>query len=161
MTNQLKSGFVDIETICAQLRPRRLTRREAWLAHLGILRQALSILDSKRRGYSGTEYAFNNFYSELLSGCLPEMGAWRRYLDKLARMAQLAYGGHIDDIGEPLTDVFRDRSNYDAIMSLLVLETMLNDDAMKDQAQEMLDELMKDGKVFSDLLLKEGVDGGG
>ena len=76
-------------------------------------------------------------------------------------MSQLAYGEYVDDINEPLTDIFRDRSNYDAIMSLLVLETMLNDDAMKDQAQEMLDELMKDGKIFSDLLLKEGVDGGG
>lgn len=113
------------------------------------------ILPSKRRGYSGTEYAFNNFYSELISGGLPEGGAWRRYMDKLSRMQQLAYGGYEDDIGESLLDVFRDKSNYDAITSLLVLETMLNEEPTYHLATELLVKLKAEGKLF----MKEGVPG--
>jgi len=146
----MQKNLVDIESLSALLRPRRMSREEARLAQLGIWKQALDILEEKRSGYSGKRYAFNNFYTQMLMGILPEQGAFIRYFDKVARMTQLAYHGHKDNLGEPLLDVFRDKANYDAIVSLLVLETMLNspNPDVAGEAEKMLEDLIKEGREF-------------
>lgn len=101
-------------------------------------------------GYSGVQYAFNNFYTELLSNGLPEQGAWRRYLDKIARLTQLSRNPNVENVDDPLLDVLRDKANYDIITSLLILETMLNDDdeGIAELGERVLNALMETGRQF-------------
>lgn len=97
-----------------------LTSREALDIQLGMIENALSIMRTKRRDYSGDEDPLANFRNSEKVGVPPSKGAFIRLLDKISRIAN-SLDRPLD--GEDVyTNDYIDVINYICLVAMLKME---------------------------------------
>ena len=100
-----------------------MTSEEALEVQRYLFKQALEVVEKKRRDYASENDPFRNFRASVHVGVEPWRGALVRLMDKIARISRIAErGGERAVQDESLLDTVVDALNYIVIAYCLIRE---------------------------------------